>query len=67
MATNTWVDITETIDQKIDALKLHRSQMGDWDPTERIKDWNAEIGKEKELDFAENYRVITLRRPDHQD
>jgi LmbE family N-acetylglucosaminyl deacetylase len=64
---NVWVDITHTIEQKIAALKLHASQMGEWDPTERIKRWSAEIGKEKGLAFAENYRVFTLRDPDDRD
>jgi LmbE family N-acetylglucosaminyl deacetylase len=64
---NTWVDITETIDQKIEALKQHASQLGDWDPTERIKSWNAEVGKDKGFAFAESYRVITLVQPDTDD
>jgi LmbE family N-acetylglucosaminyl deacetylase len=64
---NTWVDITETIERKIAALKQHASQMGDWDPTDMIKEWNAEVGKEKGLTYAESYRVITLVRPDASD
>ncbi len=60
---NTWVDVTETIEQKIAALKHHTSQMGDWDPTEMIREWGAEVGKEKGLAHAESYRVITLERP----
>jgi LmbE family N-acetylglucosaminyl deacetylase len=64
---NVWVDITETIDQKITALKQHASQMGDWDPTDRIKGWNAEVGKEKELAYAECFRVVTLVQPDTAD
>jgi LmbE family N-acetylglucosaminyl deacetylase len=60
---NTWVDVTDTIEQKIAALKQHASQMGDWDPTEMIKGWNAEMGKENGLAYAEGYRVITLERP----
>jgi LmbE family N-acetylglucosaminyl deacetylase len=64
---NVWVDVTETIEQKIAALKQHASQMGDWDPTEMIKKWNAEVGKEKGLTYAENYLVITLERPDRGD
>ena len=64
---NVWVDVTETIEQKIVALKQHASQMGDWDPTEMIKEWSAETGKEKGLAFAESYRVITLERPDTVD
>jgi LmbE family N-acetylglucosaminyl deacetylase len=59
---NTWIDISETIDQKVEALREHGSQMGDWDPTERIKGWAAEVGKEKGMAYAENYRVITLEQ-----
>jgi LmbE family N-acetylglucosaminyl deacetylase len=65
--SNVWVDVTETIEQKIAALKQHASQMGDWDPTERIKEWNAEMGKEKGLAYAEGYRVITLEQPEAGD
>jgi LmbE family N-acetylglucosaminyl deacetylase len=64
---NEWVDISETIEQKIEALKKHASQMGDWDPTERIKGWNAEVGKDKEMDYAESFRVITLVRPEPEE
>jgi LmbE family N-acetylglucosaminyl deacetylase len=59
---NTWVDITETIGQKIAALRQHVSQMGDWDPTEMIEQWSAEAGKEKGLAHAESYRVFTLEQ-----
>ncbi len=60
---NVWVDVTDTLEQKIAALKQHASQMGDWDPTEMIREWNMEAGKEKGLAYAESYRVITLERP----
>jgi LmbE family N-acetylglucosaminyl deacetylase len=59
---NVWVDVTETIEQKIAALRQHASQMGDWDPTEMIKEWGAETGQERGLAYAENYLVITLER-----
>jgi LmbE family N-acetylglucosaminyl deacetylase len=58
---NVWVDVTGTIDEKIAALKQHRSQIGDWDPTEMIEEWGAEVGQEKGLAHAESYRVITFR------
>ncbi len=58
---NTWVNITETIDLKVAALKEHASQMGDWDPTERIKNWAAERAKGFEMGYAEAFRVITLK------
>lgn len=64
---NTWVDITETIEQKIAALKQHVSQMGDWDPAEMIRAWSAETGREKGLAYAECYRVITLGLSDETD
>jgi LmbE family N-acetylglucosaminyl deacetylase len=59
---NLWVDITDSIDQKITALRQHASQMGDWDPTEMIKKWDSETGEEKGLNYAESYRVINLER-----
>jgi LmbE family N-acetylglucosaminyl deacetylase len=64
---NTWVDTTEVIEQKIAALKQHASQMGDWDPTEMIQTWDAGTGKDKGMAYAEDYRVITFRRPDPSD
>jgi LmbE family N-acetylglucosaminyl deacetylase len=64
---NLWVDITQTIEQKIAALKQHASQMGNWDPDELIRGWNAETGQDKGLTYAESYRVITLRQPQATD
>ncbi len=64
---DTWIDITETIEQKIAALKQHASQMGDWDPTEHVKEWSAETGKDQGLAYAESYKVITLERHDTDD
>ena len=64
---NAWVDITETIEQKISALRKHVSQMGERDPTEMIKGWGAEIGKQKGFAFAESYRIITLHQSDDAD
>ena len=60
---NVWIDLADTIEIKIAALREHASQMGDWDPTEMIKRWSAETGEEKGLVYAEKYRVIVLERP----
>jgi len=57
---DTYVSIDETIEVKINALRAHKSQMGDWDPAERIKEWAGEHAKGKEMNYAEAYRVITL-------
>jgi LmbE family N-acetylglucosaminyl deacetylase len=55
-----FVNIDETIDLKVTALRAHRSQMKDWDPEERIKNWAAERAKGKEMGYAEAFRVVTL-------
>jgi len=57
---NTFVNITDYIDLKIEALKQHVSQMGDWDPSEMIKQWGVETGRGKEMAYAEGYKVVTL-------
>jgi LmbE family N-acetylglucosaminyl deacetylase len=57
---DTWVSIDDTIDQKITALRAHKSQMGDWDPEPRIREWAAERARGKEMAYAEIFRVVTL-------
>ncbi len=63
-APNTWIDITGTIDTKIEALKAHASQLNGWDPTGRIRDWaSGEAGKApgERPRYAECFRVMRLR------
>jgi len=57
---DVYVNIEETIDIKIAALRAHKSQMKDWDPEPRIKEWAATRGKGKEMAYSESFRVITL-------
>ena len=57
---DVWVDISATLDLKITALRKHASQLGDWDPTEMMREWAAETGKEQGLPFAEAFKVMTL-------
>jgi len=57
---DVYVNIEETIDTKIAALRAHKSQMNDWDPEPRIKEWAATRAKGKEMAYAESFRVITL-------
>lgn len=54
------VNIDETIEIKIAALRAHASQMKDWDPEPRVKGWAAERAKGIEASYAETFRVITL-------
>lgn len=58
--SDLFVNIDGTIDLKITALRAHKSQMKDWDPEPRIKEWAAERGQGKEMAYAEGYRVVTL-------
>lgn len=55
-----YVNITETIDIKVAALRAHKSQMRDWDPEPRVKEWAAERAKGKEMAYAEAFCTVTL-------
>ncbi len=58
---NMYVDITETINTKIAALRKHVSQMGEWDPTDSIREWAAESGQRVGYPYAEGYFRIVLQ------
>ncbi len=76
-APNTWIDITDTIDTKILALRAHASQIEGWDPSGKIRKWaedEADKAKRKEdpdnrgrpgfrnwPKYAEGFRVMKLR------
>jgi LmbE family N-acetylglucosaminyl deacetylase len=56
---DTWVDISTTIEKKVQALKEHKSQIGvEWDVDAEMRRWAAETGKEHGLAYAESYRVM---------
>lgn len=57
---DTFVDIGEVLDVKLAALKAHRSQMGEWDPTEMIREWARQQGKRRGLAAAESFRRMQL-------
>lgn len=59
-AAQVYVNIEETIETKIEALRAHVSQMGEWDPSTQVKEWAASAAKGKEMPYAEVYRVVTL-------
>jgi LmbE family N-acetylglucosaminyl deacetylase len=58
---NAWVDITTTLERKLDALREHRSQIRDVDGlTDRIRAWAAEEGASIGVGAAEALRLIVI-------
>jgi LmbE family N-acetylglucosaminyl deacetylase len=60
---DTFVDISDTIDLKIEALHRHKSQMenmGMGDVDERIREWAADVGRKHEVNYAESFRTFEL-------
>ena len=57
---DVYVNIEETIDVKIQALRAHKSQMRDWDPEKLIREWASNSAVGKEMEYAEGFRVVTL-------
>ncbi len=59
---DTWIDIGDTIELKIEALREHHSQLDEnKDLEEMLRQRHAEAGKEKGLAFAEPFRVVRLK------
>jgi LmbE family N-acetylglucosaminyl deacetylase len=63
---NCFIDITETIETKIEALRQHASQLGDWDPADWVRERAAESGKQVGFRFAESFRRMTLREIENE-
>src|SRR5688572_4704235 len=57
----TVVDITDTMETKIKALLLHRSQLGP-EAEGFVRDWNRRTGKSKGYRYGESFKVILLER-----
>jgi LmbE family N-acetylglucosaminyl deacetylase len=57
---DTWVDIAETIDLKIEALNMHFSQADTHGSEKMIREWAAEDGRQNGLRQAEAFRVMIL-------
>jgi LmbE family N-acetylglucosaminyl deacetylase len=57
------VDITDTMDLKLDAIRCHASQVGDFEAVEtRMRARAASLGKEKGYPFAEGFDHIVVPR-----
>ena len=60
---DTFIDIAELLPVKLAALREHKSQMGEWDPTEMLTHWAREQGAPRGLAAAEAFRRMVLDGP----
>ncbi len=58
---DTWVDISETMDTKIEALTKHVSQVKPDEVGKWMREWAESAGKSKGIKYAEAYRVMILQ------
>lgn len=60
---DTYVDITDTFADKIDALKAHKSQVGEAkDLGDRLRERASELAKDQPFELAESFKTIQMRR-----
>jgi LmbE family N-acetylglucosaminyl deacetylase len=58
---NTWIDISETIDTKIAALRAHKSQVGEFEDLDAwVRERFGQLGKKKGLAYAEIFRYLAI-------
>ena len=60
--SNTWVDITGTMDVKVKALQQHISQIDPNEVGKWMTEWAEEDGKEHGMKYAESYKVMVLKK-----
>ena len=59
---NAWVDISETLELKIQALQQHVSQVDPNEVDQWMREWAEEEAKGQEMKYAEAYRVMLLKK-----
>ena len=65
---NAFVDITSTVDRKLDALRAHESQMKDFASVENwTREWTAELGKSIGVEAADGFNVVIIDEDDEAD
>ena len=57
---DVWIDIGDTIEDKIAALKEHRSQVGDSDVGEGMRNWARSTANGKDMEYAEAFKYFKL-------
>lgn len=64
--SDTWVDISETLDVKIKALQQHASQVPVDEVGKWMTEWAEEEAKDKGMTYAESYKVMILKREEEE-
>ncbi|MEW5985448.1 MAG: PIG-L deacetylase family protein [Chloroflexota bacterium] len=64
---NYFIDVSDTIDVKIEALRQHKSQFNEWDPEESVRQWSKETGQKVGFRYAEAFRRVTLKEIEPED
>ncbi|MBN1992718.1 MAG: PIG-L family deacetylase [Anaerolineae bacterium] len=63
---DTWIDITDTLDLKIEALRRHVSQFPNgWDPANMLRAWASESGQKIGVKYAEAFRRMVLEQEEN--
>jgi LmbE family N-acetylglucosaminyl deacetylase len=63
---DTYVDVTDTFDRKLAALRAHESQLSGWDPEPRMRQWGADLGSRVDRPLCEAFTVLRLRELDEE-
>ena len=58
---DTFVDITDTVELKIQALRCHKSQIGDWPVDDFIRERAHQRGESAGMEYAESFRTFLLK------
>lgn len=60
-----FVDVSATVDRKIDALRAHASQLNDFEGLEkRVREWFAELGRPLGLEAADGFHLVVIDEDD---
>lgn len=59
---DVWIDITDHLPTKLESLRRHVSQMGDWDPEDMIRQWAKEEAENHpgHGDYVEGFKYFEL-------
>jgi LmbE family N-acetylglucosaminyl deacetylase len=57
---DAFIDVADTLPLKLAALREHKSQLADWDPTDMITGWARMQGAPRRLRAAESFRLMLL-------